>query len=658
VRAAGVVIVLGALVSPVAAAEVPSGAGVQVGDVCTGPLDPAPRPGLLCRPAFVEIQGTLQEEWEFEVGNVLNGRRGDSVLSAGCGLVAKLLKEVNPDQTYSHSGIMVEDRYKIRHSTASEDRMFDNAGTDGVVEEVLKFGWPGTITQTTDEAFEGAILTSPEGKGYHLASFNMRSLDCPDGSGALPPDTILKPPPLVELDPETNARAKLEFAAAAASGIEGHYRFFGYSQPNEILFTPVDTNNWADGTVGSVCSALIWRSMKDIGFTLEGTQLEQGDAAWGGALGNGQGPDGLYLYTETERNDAAEFLYNTIFDSVYEVAGGAGDVIVDAPDDAGNQIVNCFGFDWCGETFSTYAAQHGCDSGDGSAQDSPCWLNEGAGFGWAVSPDNMVAWDAAPDGPYGYREDLVYQPGDYRRVFRWGPASGTATLEGTVTDGGSASASTAVSVTGLQADTFTDASGAYRIEAVPEGPWTVRACSADTRGAAAIVDMPNAGALTQDLALQAGCNVVPHPGKWKRRVRVFGTIKVTDTEDFGSDEVDTFTVDEYVDVEPNTEANPDAAGKILLDWQRCTGDEVLARFRIDVDLDQNNRSVKLAYDSRMFEGESCNNDDLDDTTNGTLTVVEDGSKSLSYVMDNEEWGGEDTIQVNLTVENEVAPPPN
>jgi hypothetical protein len=68
--------------------------------------------------------------------------------------------------------------------------------------------------------------------------------------------------------------------------------------------------------------------------------------------------------------------------------------------------------------------------------------------------------------------------------------------------------------------------------------------------------------------------------------------------------------------------------------------------------------VKLAYDSRMFEGESCNNDDLDDTTNGTLTVVEDGSKSLSYVMDNEEWGGEDTIQVNLTVENEVAPPPN
>src|SRR6185295_11482742 len=109
-------------------------------------------------------------------------------------------------------------------------------------EGALKYGWPGTITQTADEAFEGAILTSPEGKGFHLASFNPTGIDCGTGGGLMP-DTVLKPPPLVEQDPETFARAKLEFAAAAAENIQGHYRFFGYSDPNEVLFTPVSTGD-------------------------------------------------------------------------------------------------------------------------------------------------------------------------------------------------------------------------------------------------------------------------------------------------------------------------------------------------------------------------------------------------------------------------------
>ena len=107
--------------------DVPAGSGVQVGDRCYQG-DPLPRPGLVCLPAFVTIDGFLHEEWEYETSYIFNARKGDAVLSAGCELIGNLLRKVYPAQTYSHAGIMVEDRHKIRHSTASVDWLMEPAG--------------------------------------------------------------------------------------------------------------------------------------------------------------------------------------------------------------------------------------------------------------------------------------------------------------------------------------------------------------------------------------------------------------------------------------------------------------------------------------------------------------------------------------------------
>jgi hypothetical protein len=139
-------------------------------------------------------------------------------------------------------------------------------------------------------------------------------------------------------------------------------------------------------------------------------------------------------------------------------------------------------------------------------------------------------------------------------------------------------------------------------------------------------------------------------------VRIHGTVKVVDTEDLGSDEIDTFSFDESYDLEPNTPGHP-AAQASPDPWLRCTGDEVRTRLKLELDLDQHDRSVNVGLVAKMFEGSSCPNDDLDSTVNRSVHVAEDGTSSFSFVMENEEWGGEDTITVNLTVENNVAPQP-
>ena len=116
-----------------------------------------------------------------------------------------------------------------------------------------------------------------------------------------------------------------------------------------------------------------------------------------------------------------------------------------------------------------------------------------------------------------------------------------------------------------------------------------------------------------------------------------------------------FPFDEVVDLQPNTPQTPGAA-HAQVTWQRCTGNEVLGKFRFELDLNQHDRSVTVASFSKMFEGASCNNDDLDDTVNRTFDVPENGSVPLVYVSENEEPGGEDTIHVNLTIDNLTAPP--
>ena len=69
----------------------------------------------------------------------------------------------------------------MRHSTSADQRYADygvgsEPGSDGIRLDVLKFGWPGTLTQEIFKAYEGDFIADPEsGKAYLLESFNRKA---------------------------------------------------------------------------------------------------------------------------------------------------------------------------------------------------------------------------------------------------------------------------------------------------------------------------------------------------------------------------------------------------------------------------------------------------------------------------------------------------
>ncbi|MDQ2844682.1 MAG: hypothetical protein M3Y72_27295 [Acidobacteriota bacterium] len=45
-------------------------------------------------------------------------------------------------------------------------------GTDGFDPAALKYLWPGSITQSIDQAYYGQYMNSPEGKQYKIGTFS------------------------------------------------------------------------------------------------------------------------------------------------------------------------------------------------------------------------------------------------------------------------------------------------------------------------------------------------------------------------------------------------------------------------------------------------------------------------------------------------------
>jgi hypothetical protein len=263
----------------------------------------------------------------------------------------------------------------------------------------------------------------------------------------------------------------------------------------------------------------------------------------------------------------------------------------------------------------------------------------------------MLNWDAAPAGPYGYREDVHYALGGYHRVYRWRPALGTGTLNGVVTDNGAAVVGAPVVLEGWDIGTFTEPDGSYLMQGVPMGPATVRSCSG-SRGDEAFA---NLGALTTvNLAFADGCPEGADPGAWRRAVRIHGTVKLVDTEDFGSDEIETFPLDITLNVEPATDANPDTAEAFSDEFVRCTGGEVKTKIRFRVRL-THDRRIELQTDARLFEGQSCQDNDLDGSKEKNTVIAEDDTESVSFVINSEEFGGSDSMTVTLQVENNISP---
>jgi hypothetical protein len=211
---------------------------------------------------------------------IANARKGDLILCSddGTGQIGALLLALNAPQTFSHMGVMVDDYLTIRHSTMSPDRMTDPffavgpqiLGTplpiDGFEAGVVRIGWPGTITQSVDEAFRasnpgvvdpmalphGVSLTSiyrsdrdnqttsPEqlikhsqqdSSFYtHMYAMNELSFNTVFGPlGDQRPCLVVSPCPEFE-QAYPFLRSILHNIADEVRGINGHYRFFAYTK--------------------------------------------------------------------------------------------------------------------------------------------------------------------------------------------------------------------------------------------------------------------------------------------------------------------------------------------------------------------------------------------------------------------------------------------
>ena len=653
---------------------VPNALAQAAGDKCNED-DPAPRDGLVCLPAFIGIDGVTVPEWDYDPPYIANAQKGDVVLSAGCGMIGNLLRKSDPPMKYSHTGIMVEDQYLLRHSTAAEDRYADygigfSAGSDGLRADVLRYGWPGTITETIDEAYLGSFHEDPEsGKSYFMTGFNPRAihikpneLGCRDHGDLVPP-LVLRPPPETEAygsevaadtDNEsgpTNIRLALHDGADAALEIDGHYRFFGYTVG--VVDEPAPASSgWAEGTIGTVCTSFIRFALSSVGFTIE-DELEPSDIAAGAEL-PADPTDGQYLYSEEERLAAGQYLYDQFWDIAYEEAGWFGNWLTDAAGDNASQITNCFMHDWCGEEDPPEACAGEIDEVNGAvvwrAQDSSCW--ETPGLGDAVAPDNLLWWDG-PDkgGPYGYSEEMDFQDGTFVRVHRWQAASGYGDVYGTVYFEDAPVEGAVVTVQGIAVSS--DENGNYELIGVPAGDNVpVQGCLSGTNGDYQAVDVPADGRVELNLVLDTSCDY-HDPGitAWNREVVVKGSIFLRDDEWWPwDDEIANVSKEAITLLAPPTASDDDShLGTVY--FEECVGDEVRAEITFSTKLNVEDRSVDVMVAGRMFEGTSCNTDDEEATVDFMFTVTEDGVYANDLWMQTGEWNSDDRVEMEFTVEN-------
>lgn len=255
---------------------------------------------------------------------IVNAHKGDLFLSPGgpSGLIGGLLMQLDDPQFYSHIGIMVEDQVAVRHATSSPDRLTHEqfttgnlfgyaAPTDGYNEDALRFQWPGTLTQSIEQAYitwrYHPKELDEEGKPRRYSSADEREIPHKDFSyhdpvtnERYPIDAFSFKPVIVEtkdagwkevwplvIKPcphlETTAiRRALERVADVSKEIRGHYRLFCYTRGDiagDHLGPPMledqqrDPDSGCTGaspalvpvtkTLPFVCSTFIWWAVQE-----------------------------------------------------------------------------------------------------------------------------------------------------------------------------------------------------------------------------------------------------------------------------------------------------------------------------------------------------------------------------------------------------------
>jgi len=492
----------------------------------------------------------------------------------------------------------------------------------------------------------------PAGRSYEIRSFNPDPARCEGDVGLTRPTLISPRLPADDGDAE---RIRVDHEAALArqvafvvDGMEGHYRFFGYSDGSVGLDL---SKHWGAGPRGddgrnhaTVCSSTIWTAAKSLrgwptaparweNLTLEG-ELEAEDLAYADApvdLGTERAIDGLYHYGAEERRAAAELLYANIYDGV---GGNFVHWASDAQDNYANQIVNCFASDHCNQ----------------EDRNNDHWRHtEDAN---AVSPDDLLLWDA----PWGHNEPLALRPAQYRQAYTWQRKEGEGDLLVKVVD---PDANPVVGADVYVAGRYgrTDELGKVRFLGVPAGSeevsamtWTGEAPSVHLLTGSTTVSVAPSGLTSATIVLgerQPGPNEINEP----QEMIVNYAISATDDEWIAGNEhgetSDTFVV--------RLAHGADSLRHVIHELEPfCVGDEVVVKVDFVFDLLTDNQVETIAR-VKLYEGTSCDTNDLEDHEEQEQTLGLDESGHLVFDLENSGFGGGDTAHVDIALLNQLTP---
>jgi hypothetical protein len=468
---------------------------VKAGDVCD-PDNISDADAATAKANSLACQLTNQTETVVVPGSFQNALKGDAILSPGKDgadqLIGGLLRALNPPQYHSHSGLMTLNYYEITHCTAAANRLSASAnlvgpgGSLGIKPDILQYAWPGSITQTVDNAVSGNEKwndpADPSGNtSYNIGGFNPEEVGLENGVLVHP--MVVKPLPQNEalIRPTLRKAADLGRSKGARVDNNGnlvnagaaYYSFYCYTKPQiSAGFTDPAPGGlpgesaWATGLSPAVCASFVWLTMKAAGLNLVGPndpetsdELSQTALSQGAQVGppTNPTPDGLFYYSESERQNAGQMLNSLLNNQVQEQEGFfqyipfLGSAIAQAIAD---QILNMFAF------------------GNPNTYGSSNWQNPGDAN--AVSPDNIQWWNP-PN--FGYVEQLQYlqQHTEQVTTSRWTKVTTYGTVSGTVvTSTMSPVGGANVSLNDMLKAT-TDGTGAFQINNVPTGSYDLKA---------------------------------------------------------------------------------------------------------------------------------------------------------------------------------------
>ena len=599
--------------------------------------------------------------------------KGDTVLSPSgtTGPVSEVLHNVSPPQNYAHTGIMVQNFYALRHSCGSDDWLGDpdalvgkapiigDRGTDGIDPDKLKYFWPGTITQSAHEAVNGTFLLDPDGnrdKNGEVKKFRIQAFDfysknqSEDGTGKIEMPRVVSPPKRVESN-LPKIRDMLHAIAERAKQIDGHYRFYAYTDSaiafDPTYYAPSRAGWWASGTLPTMCSNFIWLAAKStpgLDIHLEGTEsitrtsdLEPDDVAQSEV--DAKTRDGLYFYTAEERANAGKALYKMYYDKAYNMAGFLGTLFTDAPDDVASQICNTFAFDWSGE-----------DANGDHAKNSDKWEDEPT-VGRAVSPADILLWDKphlvgdAIHGLYGYSEPLVYRPArlEFRRISRWRKVSRWGTVEGLVSRRGIPQPQAQVVIGGK--DTLSNGHGRFSLNAAAGDNQVAAHYFAEGLmwDGVTTVKVPAGGTVDTVIELK-------EPPEQHREIKISGAMFFKDEENDGPDVFKDFPNKLFpvYRIGPFQSFAQDS-------WEEKMGGEIRGSLYFNIAL-QLDYSIKLFCHLKLYEGASEDTDDLDGEKQQTFAVPK-GAVDFEVRMKvtNTDEDDDDYVELVLHVTNQRQP---